>query len=538
MPRMTLSLIGPIVCLGALVCLSYLPRVNKNAVGQEIRDLTIYTPYGSRHAPKSADFYLNARPIGRDREAFEDIIGRISQLPAGTSIVWGPNYSRCGSCSGSEPPCLPRHLFPDLWEQLEKIVTQRRLTLSSDFPGPWIAPTSRHSKEPLPAEVFSDDSPAGQRFDMTINMRCERSLLRSRTFKDDQELNDFELDMALDKLELQSRVLFQITLVDLDLANQKQQDIGTANLVWVWKHQIAPRLRSRKLSASLVVPALLAHRTREEVQTTETSITWQNYRGAHTPHREVIYLVDDTYVGSGDQGFDQVLQRLDHLPQGTKVRWTQYKWSGRRAFDNFADEELRQRNDALKGLVPFKERRQEFDQRLRDRKLVFDEEDPETEFPGERPTVLDWSAGDKRASTIASVGRIVHHGEEPRPAAVRFGWTNYVTHDSEEREPESTAGITINGRVVGKGFDGFAEGVKRIEALPPGSVVQVKVCLRTKGPFICPLIYEGHRHFERTGYEPYFGMYDWLIAVAAAKQLEIEWLPDEVRSCYDCELNR
>lgn len=421
MPRMMPALIGPIVCLGAIVCLSCLTRINKSTHGNQVHDLVIYTPYGPTRHPKSASFYLNGRPIGQDREAFEKIIGRINQLPEGTSIVWGPDYSRCGSCSGSEPQCLPQHLFPDLWKQLEKIVTQRKLKLSSDFPGPWIRPTSR------------------------------------------------------------------IT---------------------------------------------------QKLQASQMSITWRNYRGPDTPHHEVIYLLDETYVGRGDQGFDQVLKRLDQLPEGTKVQWTQYKWTGRVAFDRFDDDELRQRNNALKGLVPFQDRRHEFEQRLHDRKLSFDKDDADTDAPGEVATVLDWGAGDNSAATIASVGRIIHYGEQPRSAAVRFGWSNYGTNDREGREPESTAVITVNGRHVGKGIYGFGEGIKEIETLPPGSVVQVKVCLRTKGPFTCPLIYEGQRHFERSGYEPYFGMYDWLIAVVSTKQLEIEWLPDEARSCYACELNR
>ena len=85
-----------------------------SAIGQENRDVTIKTPFPPGERPETADFYYNDRAVGRNREAFETIIQRVALLPEGTSIIWGPNYSRCGSCSGNEPACLPKHLYPDL----------------------------------------------------------------------------------------------------------------------------------------------------------------------------------------------------------------------------------------------------------------------------------------------------------------------------------------------------------------------------------------------------------------------------------------
>ena len=78
--------------------------------------------------------------------------------------------------------------------------------------------------------------------------------------------------------------------------------------------------------------------------------------------------------------------------------------------------------------------------------------------------------------------------------------------------------------------------MEELGKLPEGSIVQVRVCLRTKGPFLCPLIY-GHRHYERTGFEPYVGMFPWLVDLAKKRKLEIQWIPDERASCQDCELN-
>ncbi|MGH7136299.1 MAG: hypothetical protein ACREHD_11205 [Pirellulales bacterium] len=68
--------------------------------------------------------------------------------------------------------------------------------------------------------------------------------------------------------------------------------------------------------------------------------------------------------------------------------------------------------------------------------------------------------------------------------------------------------------------------------------MQVRVCIRTKPRFTCPITFQGRRHFERTGFEPYVGMFPWLIDVARRHKLQIEWIPDEQESCQDCSLNK
>lgn len=78
----------------------------------------------------------------------------------------------------------------------------------------------------------------------------------------------------------------------------------------------------------------------------------------------------------------------------------------------------------------------------------------------------------------------------------------------------------------------------RLATLKEKSVVQVRVCIRTKPPFVCPITFQGHRHFERTGFEPYVGMFPWIIDVARKHKLQIEWIPDELESCDDCSLNK
>ncbi len=165
--------------------------------------------------------------------------------------------------------------------------------------------------------------------------------------------------------------------------------------------------------------------------------------------------------------------------------------------------------------------------------------------PGlDQNTVMAWASGDSYGQRFVAFGRIVRHDERPLlRAAARLGWSRYETAagtavSDRARQPESSAVYTLDDIELGQGVAGFAKAMDRLAALPEGSVVQVRVCLRTQGPFVCPLIYEGYRHFERTGYEPYCGMFPWLIDVARKRQLDVQWVPDEQPSCLACELNR
>ncbi len=97
---------------------------------------------------------------------------------------------------------------------------------------------------------------------------------------------------------------------------------------------------------------------------------------------------------------------------------------------------------------------------------------------------------------------------------------------------------SLSGKELGRGIGGLAAAVSRIEQLPEGSILQIRVCLRTKAPFKCPITYEGIRHFERTGHEPFEGLIPWFIDIAKSRKLQLEWLPDEGESCGDCEFSK
>jgi hypothetical protein len=517
-------------------------------VGQEVQDITILTPFAQGTRPTVANFYFNDRAVGSGPQAFETIIKRVAELPAGTSIVWGPNYARCGSRSGIEPLCLPKHLYPDLWKQLQETITERKLTLSSAYPGPRIRATESSRLGSFPTEIFAETTPPKEKFadvvefEIATKDRSRRESLSSSSLRWDGEILEmFDIDLRLGRLPEHSKMLVRLTFPEEPkgkLFNSATTDILRARadtIVRDWTNQLEGHLRRNRIDAVIVVPPVIAASLRENRDA--FNISWQNYHGPETSVEEVIYLVNGIYVGRGNSGFDQILKQVEQLPRAANISFDQYFFGGRAAFENLGSEEVMRRNEKLKDLVPFLQRYSELANRIKSHQLLLRRK--EIWLEGEGNTLLSWNSGDRYASKIASFGHIVRHDEVPKRDALKLGWTGYDASERRERKLETTARYTVDDQEVGQGIDGFAKAMQRIEALAEGSVVQVKVCLRTKGPFHCPLIYEGQRHCERTGYEPYFGLFDWLIDVAKQKRLQIEWLPDEAeKGCYDCELNR
>ncbi len=403
------------------------------ATGADEADVIFSTPFRPGERPESAKFLYGGEEIGEGQKAFQEVLRRIGQLPPGTSIVWGPNYGRCGSCSGQEPRCLAKSLYPKEWADLEKVVAERRLTLSSTYPGPFLSPVA-----------------------------------------------------------------------------------------------IEP--------------------------TDGAEIEWQNYRGPETPHDEVIYLLNRKFMGRGDRGFSNLILELNKLKPQTQLGLPQYKISGPETV-NYDSDDLQSLNAKFERLVPFAHQQSEFDRAVASQKLKLErtrqrpgvtsgrQRFARTPVVAEHPTVAQWDAGDRRGRTFVSTGRIVRHDEPRSPNATRFSWKGYETQrapngERTERQPETTAIYVLNDVEQGKGVEGFKQAMDKLSGLPPDAVVQVRVCIRTQGPFVCPLIYEGHRHFERSGFEPYFGMFPWLVSVAEKQKLKLEWIPDEEESCGDCPLNK
>jgi hypothetical protein len=521
-----------------------------DAPAERSRDLTFSTKYAVGR-PKTADFYLDGRAIGSGREAFAAIVKRIGGLPPGTSVVWGPDYRRCGSCSGSEPHCVPEFLYPDLWEKLEASVKERRLALSSEYPGPRPIPVGPREREAMPVPLPAGDAAAERRFDAVLDWEVGGLNDRDgflipgggylhRFSSEGATLGNYDLDLFYDRLPEGSRVLVRIAL-HKRIDSPVRRDSGSAlagPVRAVWEERIGEDLRRGKLKAVVTAPPRLAAALRSSPAPERLQIQWSNYHGPKTPHEEVLYRVDDRFVGRGDPGFANVLAAIDKLPPEAEVILPRYEYSGRGAIENYSPRQIDSKNARLRGLVPFAAGRREFDAAIARRgpKVTF-----EGEYPGkDSGTVMDWDSGDRYGRSFVSSGRIIHHDEPRGPAAARLAWTRYEIGKRGEnrRQLESAATYTVDDVEVGRGVAGFAAAMERLAALSKGSVVQVRVCLRTSGPFLCPITYEGHRHFERTGFEPYVGLFPWLLDVANKHGLEIQWIPDEGRTCADCELNR
>lgn len=412
-----------------------------HAAENEIRDVT-FISVGEHFGKGPLSFEFDGKPMGKERNGYLAALKEIEKLPRGTSLVWGPNYDRCGACAGGEQDIS--NVYPDLWKRLTEIVSKRGLLFSSTYPGP-------HAR------------------------RAEFYYKRAVGLPD--ESDPFEESQKGEGLR------------------ESQKTAG----------------RKRVL------------------------ISWSNFRGANTPADEVLYFENGRFVGRGAEGFQKILAALHELPKKSEVVIPRYQYSGRWAVESFSPEELDNENQALRDVVPYAAQRESFDKAVALRQLTvhYDERSPSYS-----PWRLSWDSGDRYGSTFVSHGRIVRHDEKPAPAAVALGWTSFnPAKMGGGRKSESNASYTLDGKDVGKGASGFAEALKKISELPKGSVINVRACIRTRGPFSCPLIFKGHRHFERTGFEPYFGMFPWLIDVAEKRELKIQWIPDEQESCRDCELN-
>ena len=247
-----------VVLLVGLLCTHLVS--NGREIAQENRGVTLVTPFAPGERPTVANFYYDGRAIGSGREAFQEILGQVAKLPAGTSIVWGPNYARCGSCSGREPACLPKHLYPDLWKQLLEIVAERKLTLSSDYPGPSIGGKGSVKAGEFPTQVFADSVPADQKFasvlDWEIDLKKEyrnRDVVTSNSVV----LDRFNLDLHLQKVPERSRVLVRLKTNDDELRDADAERKFANRVYGEWPIALGYHLRRCNLTASIVAPAVL-----------------------------------------------------------------------------------------------------------------------------------------------------------------------------------------------------------------------------------------------------------------------------------------
>lgn len=502
--------------------------------------MTISTPL-SRNL-RTANFYFNDRAIGSGREAFAAIVTRLRMLPAGTSIVWGPNYNRSGSGPGG-PGCVPKFLYPDLWSELESVVKERRCVLSSAYPGPFTMNVGRHFPADLSAALLTNSPKPDERFDAVLDwevgekldnkeLEPELSVVQERRWhrfsSADKPLLGFDLQLFFRRLPENKRVLVRLTVnkgvEEASIANSPAE--LAENIRAVWRKEVHEDLKNRKLSVALSGPPAILDVLRNEAKESELPrINWWRYYGPGTEHAGVLYGVNGQYIGRGDEGFDRVLAAIGKLPVGSGVIMPEFTYFG-----------LEETTKKKKGIdvveypnaVPFEKRRAAFDATIAERKL----------------SVVHCSLHDSGDwVSFHSFGRVVRYDERPLRAATRLSWYKYrggkLNEDGTKiRDSVDDAVYTVDDVEQGKGLGGFSKAMDKLAALPAGSVAQVRICIRTRAPFLCPEIYEDQHHFENTGYAPYEHMFPWLAEVARKGRLKIEWIPDEEKGCEDCGLNR
>jgi hypothetical protein len=302
-------------------------------------------------------------------------------------------------------------------------------------------------------------------------------------------------------------------------------------------HSFGYGLRHHGWKLTFVVPESARERLTKlfRLEAHRATIGWTNFAGPGTPGEQVLYQINGSYVGRGEAGYKRILEHLNSMAEGTPVSWPRYypePDSGPRGDFGFYNKVAA----VLAPVSPLSELA-EWQEVFEKRKLRR-EDSPisvfhKTDAAPSRTNVYGWESGDRTGLTFAKFGRLVRRGEEPHRPAAMLSWTDFDPAadfpypEDRARKSEADADYALNGNSQGKGFEGFLKALEELRKLKAGSVVHVRVCVRTQGPFYDPIIVRGQRHFQRTGCEPYFGMFPLLIEVAKEKGLQIEWIPDE-----------
>ncbi len=518
---------------------------------EESRDFTFATEHSTHET--LANFYSQGRAIGACRAAFQVIVENVERLPPNSSIVWGPDYDRCGSCVNNVR-CVPKSLYPDLWDRLEKAAASRKLTISSTYPGPQIL--SLEAEPPSFPKVVVADSVKPGEFDAVLHWNVADQIPQDDATRDEhrayngrshdfhasgKQLSGYECELFFGTLPTQSRVLIQLAVAPSLARDPMPQPLKeTIRCIHdAWRRDLAKAVRLGKIEVTIAadkrVSDALANFAATELPAVR--IDWSNYRGPDAPHEEVLYLIDGVYVGRGDQGFERTLRKLKSVPPGCSIEFPRFEYGGRMFYENFGLDRIEAENLSLRSAFPFSHRKAEVRAIFKERELRA-AWSPRLLNALPARTVFDWGNGDRYGRVFATKGRIVFHDEAIGVAAVRVSWKAFHPFQGEHRPLESEAIYTLNENEVGAGVPGFAKIMDRLATLPENAVVQVRVCLRTRGSFRCPITFEERRHFERTGFEPYFGLFPWLIQVAEERKLMLEWIPDQGGSCQDCSLFR
>jgi hypothetical protein len=472
-----------------------------------VEDVTIWWSPWYRRDPGPIMLFVNGVLVGADRDGMEAVLEVVRKLPQETSVVWGPDCAK--SWTASRFKSTVPEAFPDLWGQFRDVARANGLILSSGFYGGYSAPWVSSVAKVVPA--------GGPRGRDDVLIRWEFIPPKSlEIFIGEKSVGrDAEGVLAVKKV---LETVHGDQTIRFVLAKNRGQDLNEvlswdALVDYTFESTLAGVIERRNLRAIIETPEEFMLATEKAAR--HVRFDWRNYDYfRETPHERVIYLIDGKVMGIGDPGMDAVLAFLRKQQEGTLLTIPQFSTS------KFVQ-------DVDKDRVPFSSRRNEFQEIVKSRRIEID---------------YAWTVpmSNFKADAIhpfLSLGHLVRDGETPKNADMILSWKDYAATDLDaDPEPDPEEAIyTLDNRDVGKGMAGFLAALRQIEALPKAAVLRLDpVCIRTKGPFPCPIMLAGHRHFARTGREPYLSLVELLVDVVAQRALKVELIPDEAKAEFSC----
>jgi hypothetical protein len=470
--------------------------------------------------------YLDGKFVGSGDEGFKAALEKISRLPSGTSVVWGPNGEKL--VSGPKDPVTPENLFPSLWKQFQQTAKARGLVLSS-FAYTFYVEDDADAVEPLIAS-YIEPGAAKEKDDVIVTWMYEKRKAESEF---DQPgviegpvyyLDGRRLGSGADGVRAALEAL-------RNYPDGSRLRVVWSNSQWSSSYNASEppgvgtfRAEFRELLASKRFRSVIECNKKQWPKYANCPkrcrLEWRQIHSDELTPEGVVYLIDGKAAGTGNAGFDAVLEHLRQLPPGAYLVYPQYHLNGRTS----GPKEIREIES--KDPVPFRDRRKELSDLVKQNRLVVDRGWTDclgwSEYGGRvrEDVETNWYL-----ASLLQFAAIVRDGAKPAKADAIISWKRKL---DQSGQPASEATYSYDGQETGVGTTGFLAILKRLESLPDGAAVRIDpVCIRTHAPFTDPVVMKGQRHFEITGEEPFRGMVDLLAEFAKRKRLHVEVIPDE-----------
>lgn len=490
----------------ALPAILFLLTTPCRADEQPIEDVTIWWSPWYRGDAGPINLFVNGDVVGSGRVGMEAVLAVVRKLPRRTSVVWGPDIQKSWSGPGGKSTVPGK--FPELWEEFRNAARDNGLVVSSSFyggysGGPWMSSV---------ATVVAQGVPRGAndvlvRWDFVPPNSLDIFVQEKLVGRDAEGV--LAVKEILETLPVDRTVRFVLAKDRPNGRDLNERFSWDALVDGTYRSTLARVIQRRHLRAVIEKPPV--HIRASETAAHRVAFNWCNYDYyKNTPHAEVVYLVNGKMLGMGDKGMDAVLAFLGEQPDETLLSMPQYSSS-----------KMAPKIDKTR--VPFPDRREDFEAVVKRKRLQLDYDSivPQSHFRSDS------------IRSLTSLGRIVRDGQIAKKADLVLSWKGYTASDKDADPDEAL--YTLDGEEIGKGIHGFLDAVKKIDALPEGAVLRLEpVSIKTTGPFPCPIMLAGQRHFARTGREPYHHLLEILAEVVARRKLQVDLIPDEGRSETSC----